>query len=253
LADPVWLCREAPGEVKASVPRPLQSSSARHSRRESPTFDFCHTGANCHHRQFRGLFGILLRRSAGAVFNVGGDGEALAKDILDQVDVLSKFTHVTKELLATPELETGSHITSTLQLLLMLFDTIDASKLHASDRLEMIVSDHLSDVFRSDFFDDLDILSTHTRPQYADDVSVSIDDIDTETVSFSGSGSVRCELQHGSDGDCRRDDGVEWSDSFPFEFTGSASTRDLSDIEIDKQQMRIDTSKYYEDLEPQPE
>jgi hypothetical protein len=44
------------------------------------------------------------------------------------------------------------------------------------------------------FFDELDTLSTHTRPQGAEDVEVEIKKIDEEWIRFRGTGSVLCDL-----------------------------------------------------------
>jgi hypothetical protein len=101
-------------------------------------------------------------------------------------------------------------------------------------------------VFTSDFFDELDILSTHTRPQEADAIEVQIEDIDTEYITFSGNGNVICDLQYGSDGDCRRGDGLEFSDSFPFTFLGEARSANPEEITVDRGNIMVDTNSFYE-------
>jgi hypothetical protein len=45
------------------------------------------------------------------------------------------------------------------------------------------------------FSDELDILSTHTRPQDAEAIEVQIEDIDAETITFLGNGLVVCDLE----------------------------------------------------------
>jgi len=92
----------------------------------------------------------------------------------------------------------------------------------------------------------LDILSTHTRPQDAEDVEVEIDDIGEETITFSGTGSVLCDLQYGSDGDCERGDGLEFSDSYPFTFSGEARTSNPREVTVDCGDISVDTSSFYE-------
>jgi len=74
---------------------------------------------------------------------------------------------------------------------------------------------------------------------------VKIEDIDKDTIFFSGDGSILCQLQYGSDGDVRRGDGVEFESNFPFTFTGSASV-DLKEIHIDQDTIEVDTSSFYE-------
>lgn len=172
--------------------------------------------------------------------------DTLATQIADQVGELSAFTHVTKASLATPEQTAIASFDSTLGLFLRLFESIESAREHLRDALQIEIQERLSDIFTSDFFDELDILSTHTRPQDAEDVEVEIKDIGKETITFSGTGSVLCDLQYGSDGDCRRGDGVEFSDSYPFKFSGEARTANPREVKVDRSDVSVDTNSFYE-------
>lgn len=55
-----------------------------------------------------------------------------------------------------------------------MFEAIASGREHLLDTLEIEIREGLADIFRSDFFDELDILSTHTRPQHAEAIEVEI-------------------------------------------------------------------------------
>lgn len=172
--------------------------------------------------------------------------DILATQIGKQVGELSAFTHITKASLATPEQTAIDSFDSTLGLFLRLFEAIDSARGHLRDALLIELQERLSEIFTSDFFDELDILSSHTRPQDAEDIEVEIDNIGEDTITFFGTGSVLCNLQYGSDGDCRRGDGLEFSDSYPFKFSGKARTANPREVTIDRGDISVDTSSFHE-------
>ena len=202
------------------------------------------TGVTRRHRTLFAVYSYLDPQHFPT--NFASSVEALAKQIGKQVGALSVFTHVTKKSLVTPENTAIACFDSTIRLFLRLFDAIGSAREHLRDALQMKLQERLSDIFTSDFFDELDILSSHTRPQDAEDVEIEIDDIGEETITFFGTGSVLCDLQYGSDGDCRRGDGLEFSDSYPFTFSGEARTDDPRKVTVDRDDVSVDTSSFYE-------
>ena len=127
-----------------------------------------------------------------------------------------------------------------------MLTTIETGKEVSRTRLAEILSQKLDDVFDEEIFENLDVLSGHTSPQYTEQVFVEdIDDTDKDVISFSGSGSLLCELQYGSDVvTLRRGDGLRTEDRYRFSFTGQAST-DLKTVEIDADSIYVDTSSFY--------
>lgn len=171
----------------------------------------------------------------------------IADDLAIAAKGLSKLTHVSKETL-TPDPNTVIELfRSSLTLFARLVDAIAAARSHVNDELEASLSESLADLFVSDFFDDLDELSTHTRPQDADGISVEITSIAEDGIHFSGSGQVYCDMQFGSDGDCSRGDGLEWEDSFPFTFSGTSPLSDPFRPKVGVSDIAIDTSSYHDD------
>jgi hypothetical protein len=202
------------------------------------------TGVTRRHRTLFAVYSYLDPQLFPTNFD--SSVEALATQIGKQVGALSAFTHITKASLATPEQAAIACFDSTVRLFIRLFDAIDSAREHLKDDLQIELQQRLCDIFTSEFFDALDTLSTHTRPQDAEDVEVEIDDIGKETITFQGTGSVLCDLQYGSDGDCRRGDGLEFSDSYPFSFSGEARTADPRDVTVNRSDISVDTSSFYE-------
>ena len=174
------------------------------------------------------------------------DAESLADSLKKAIDKLSKFTHITAEVLATPPSAGEEVLTNALDDFAELFEKIAEARKHVRDRLEMEIGTALDELFVSEFFDRIDELSTHSRPQGASDVEFRIDSITAEGVAFSGTGSVDVDLQYGSDGDCARGDGVEWSSSLPFRFSGSVPAENLRRVQMDPRDVEVDTSSFDE-------
>lgn len=169
--------------------------------------------------------------------------DALTDDVVDSVERLSAFTHVTNQILSKTEQEAAPVFQEALALFLRLFDVIGRAREHLHDSVASELSMDLAVFFTTEFFADLDALSSHTRPHDADDIRVLVSCIGPEFIEFSGSGTVHCDLQYGSDGDCRRGEGLEWSDSFPFTFVGRSETSDPHNVTVEPCDVQIDTSK----------
>lgn len=174
------------------------------------------------------------------------DVDALAAAVMRQVEVLSSFAHPTATTVTTAEAAAVAAFNSALGLFLELFDAIDAGRVHVLEALKSDLQEHLPALFTNEFFDDLDMLSSHTRPQDADSIEVGIVQITEEAIKFVGAGRVYCDLQFGSDGDCSRGDGLEWKDSFPFTFSGEAPIADPRRVSVEPNDVTVDTSSYFD-------
>jgi hypothetical protein len=166
--------------------------------------------------------------------------------MLKTLDELSKATHTTKATLSRSGDVEEILYNQFLAKMDNILNLIDHSRDMLRSQLEDALWHELSQIFSDYTFDALDSLSSHTVAHDTDDIKVTIDSIDEELIYFNGSGSVNCELQHGSNADCERGDGLEWSDSFPFSFEGNARVDNITQIEVDPGNVSVDTSSYYE-------
>jgi ABC-type transporter Mla MlaB component len=203
------------------------------------------SGVTRRHRIEFSIFGNLDKDKFPSGFT--NQSEQLADELIKDISGLNSYTHVNEKSLAREDSEAFGLFASVIQKFILLISAIESARMLVEEDLTIRIQEQLDDLFTSDFFDELDCLSTHTRPQGACDVEVISVSFDETTVNFSGSGSVDCDLQYGSDGDVRRGDGVECSASFPFSFSGYVPINELDAVDVDRGSISIDTSSFYDD------
>jgi hypothetical protein len=201
-------------------------------------------GVTRRHRLTFAIYGFVFMSSFPSKFVP--IAESQMDEILDTLNDLSKYTHTTAKTLAASGFAEEQLYNRFLSQMADILGTINNARNLLSDELEMVLTDELSSLFVDYTFSSLDELSSHTRPEGADDISVKIVTITPNYIQFEGTGSVSCDMQFGSDGDCRRGDGLEWSTSFPFTFQGKASTETIKEIQIHPADVNVDTTAYYE-------
>ena len=201
------------------------------------------TGVTRRHRINYAIFRNLTADKFPKTFVDQADATAI--ELLRHISKLSELTHVTEAVLEKKYTETSILFAEVMQRFLLLISAIETANALVSQDIAADIQTHLDGVFTSDFFNELDVLSTHTRPQGASDVRVQEATFDEKWIEFKGIGTVECDLQWGSDGDVERGDGVENSLSFPFAFSGRVPIDDLTQIEVDRQNIAIDTSSFY--------
>ncbi len=98
-----------------------------------------------------------------------------------------------------------------------------------------------------EFPDELDELSTHTRPDEVTDVDIDEMKISGTSIFVKGDGVISVELQFGSDGDQDKGDGFKTYDNFPFEFQITLEYNTENELEITEvDKIEVDTSSYYD-------
>ncbi|WP_308132009.1 hypothetical protein [uncultured Flavobacterium sp.] len=80
------------------------------------------------------------------------------------------------------------------------------------------IESELFNCFIEDIPDEVDMLSTHTFIEEITDVDIDEIIIDNQYLFIKGDGVVSIQLQYGSDGDQKRDNGYKMYDNFPFDF-----------------------------------
>ena len=198
-------------------------------------------------RKHRAVYAVYKYVNPGALSEYfAAEVNDIASRIVKQVSALSEYAHPKADTFHRPASEGDDLVNSSLQLFVDLINAIAKGHEELIDCLQSDLSMKMAEMFTNDFFDELDQLSSHTRPYDAEVESITIRRICKDNVHFSGTGTVFCSLQYGSDGDCRRGDGLEWNDSFPFTFKGFADTMNLIP-EVDSHHVSIDVSAYEPD------
>lgn len=114
------------------------------------------------------------------------------------------------------------------------------------EELADAVQCELFDIFTNETFNELDTLSSHTRVADVSDVELKDVSRDEDVIEFSGTATVSCDLQYGSDRDCERGRGDEATQSFPIKkFSGTSSVTKPYKITILKNNIEIDTTSFY--------
>lgn len=165
--------------------------------------------------------------------------------LMDCFGELSKLTHLNAETtsaLATARLKIGEFI----EHLVLCLQAREETKSLLVDALQEPVSDRLQELAEGELHQQLESGFSHAYGPSVWVDQLDLDEIDGMRVSFSGSGSITCTFQIGSDGDVRRDEGAEWEGSRGLSFEGIAllsSTNRLNafeDVTIEPEDCELD-------------
>ena len=161
------------------------------------------------------------------------------------INKLSRCLHVTEDVLSISESSQRELIDKVLETFSNALDLVDNFRDKLRDKLSTIINQTLDEEFiLGNSFDEIDILSSHTRPTGVWDINVDISEINHNSILFLGTGTVECDLQYGSDGDYARGDGFAWEQSFPFRFKGIATATDPQKVEIERSNIEIEVPNY---------
>lgn len=166
--------------------------------------------------------------------------------LLRTIDRLSKYTHTTERTLCDVESSSFAPYREVLLHLSTLLEMIDSSQAILADILATTAQEIISNWIICNDIEALMTLASHVYQEMADCVEVTSLEITPDDIHFEGSGYIYCKLQQGSNSDCRRGDGSEWEDSFPFSFNAKTATMDIEHLDINFDNLDVDTSKYYE-------
>lgn len=139
--------------------------------------------------------------------------------------------------------ELASKVLNIVSQILTLIESLRKEVIY---RLEEDINDTVIDEFISNTFEDIDILSTHSRVDYSEMDSYSVFNITSKHVIISGYGIAHCELQYGSGADMRNGIGASIDSSFPYSFNIEADVNNLSNLSLSESGIDIDTSSWYE-------
>lgn len=169
------------------------------------------------------------------------------KELRQNIDELSKYTHVTEstfniEPVKITELALG--VLCNVQLFLM---NVAEARYQVQQAAIDCIDEEMIKEFYYNVQDDIDILSTHHEILSYMVTDINLKDQDSDTITLVVKGTVQVRLQWGSDGDMRRGDGYETQMSFPFSSTLIASYRnEQGDVHIVSRTIDINTDQFYQ-------
>lgn len=168
----------------------------------------------------------------------------IEKEYGEQINKLSKYTHVTENVFYMSEYEKDNQFNEVIDLLAYIIDFLAASEKMTYKEIESFLYDDISDHVYHDYLDsELDVLSTHTS---VDDVMIqnfSIEDITNDYIYIKGTAELDTCLQYGSYSEFHRGEGAAFNMSFDLDFSVKINITDFDDKEYKYE--TVNTDKFY--------
>lgn len=167
------------------------------------------------------------------------------KKLLKAIEQLNKFTHIEPTTFNLSSDDVENYSNKTIKAIFDFLTLIDICRIEIIEQLyEQIDNETVNEVLK-ETLDSLDVLATH---YYIDEVyidTIELYNIDHKTIFFKVIGTLTCELQWGSNGDIRHDNGHIAQRSFPFYCELVSPVEEPDAIEIIEGSLGVDTSSMY--------
>lgn len=152
--------------------------------------------------------------------------------IIQNIDILSKYTHITDEVFNVPDAEDALSLDA-LSSLSNFFKMLGGCRAHVMEKLsEEVINDEVIDSYLSETDLALDELATHHSIEHVEVYEVVLDSIGYDSYRLKAYGNVYVGLQWGSNSDLRNGDGATMDESFPLEAELRSPFEDVNDVEL---------------------
>lgn len=173
------------------------------------------------------------------------------KNLLKDIDELNKYTHISEETFGIEDAVKTMESFDVLNDLLEFFMHIKECRTTVVNHIIKYIENELSNQFSIETFNEIDILSTHSKIDGYEIQKYTFDNYydygDLEELKFVVEGEVTAILQYGSDFDVKRDDGYEAKMNFPFKANMKAFLKCRSGkIEYSEPEIKIDNNAFFE-------
>lgn len=183
--------------------------------------------------------------------NLGFDVEELKsiiKEVKTTIDSLSKYTHVNPESFNLTESEIESNSQKVLENFEAFVETIDNYRKTLKDFLDGKIEDHMIDTVIYNSYENIDSLAPHYSLEYSEVYEYHISEINDREIIVDVFGSLSVTLEYGSRSERAIGDGLDISESFPYETQIRYKISDKfpsDEYEVDS--FDVDTSSWYGD------
>lgn len=167
------------------------------------------------------------------------------KELRNNIDELSKYTHVTESTFNIEPVNITKLALNVLCNVQLFLVTVADARCRVQGAAINCIDEQMIEEFYYNIQDDIDILATHHEilAYFVTDITLRSQDDDCITMDVKGCIQVR--LQWGSDGDMRRGDGYETKMLFPFSSILIASYKNKQgDVHIVSRTINIDTGQF---------
>lgn len=174
------------------------------------------------------------------------DHEDNDKQLRKIIDELSKYTHVTESIYNIEPVkitELALDVLSNVQLFLV---TVADARYRVQQAAIDCIDEQMVEEFYYKIQGDIDILATHHEILCYVVTGITLRSQNDDCITMDVTGRIQVRLQWGSDGDMRRGDGFETTQSFPFNSTLVASYKNKQgDVHIESRTIDINTEQFY--------
>lgn len=170
----------------------------------------------------------------------------LIKDVNDTIDKLSKYTHVEREVFNIPPNYEYTLSKKILDVFVDFSNTIKKSTEKFNQDIEKSIDGALFDRVFMQYIEQLDQMASHHTVNGINFDNFVIKENDGDVLILKVFGIIETTLQWGSDGDCRRGDGLEEEMDFDFEALLKVKVNKSFPNSAKVIEFNIDDAKYYE-------
>lgn len=175
------------------------------------------------------------------------DHEDNDKELRNNIDELSKYTHVTESTFNIEPVKITELALEVLYNVQLFLVNVAEARCRVQRAAIDCIDNEMIEQFYYKIHDDIDILATHHEILAYMVTGLSLRNQDNTTFTLDVKGKVKVRLQWGSDGDMRRGDGYKTEMSFPFNSTLIASYKNPEgDVHIVSRTIDINTDQFYQ-------
>ena len=170
----------------------------------------------------------------------------IIKEIKSTIDSLSRYTHINPENLILTEEQIKIKSEEVLKTFEKFVNTIIDYKESLKSFLDGEIEEHMIDTIISNSYENIDCLAPHYSLEYGEVSEYHIIEINDKEIIVNVYGYLNVTLEYGSRNERANDDGLDISQSFPFETQIRYEISDKfpsDDYEVDE--FDVDTSEWY--------
>lgn len=168
------------------------------------------------------------------------------KEVKKQIDRLSKYTHITRDVFYSEE-DTETLAEESLEAVDEFFRAITDARDRFGDLVIDRINDEIFDAFLYETISEIDCLSTHHTILFFRLDESKVIQIKDDSIFFHAKGRVFVRLQYGSNMDMKNDLGYEMDVDYPFEAVFAASIpKDLDDLILSQVNFEVDTNEFFD-------
>lgn len=172
--------------------------------------------------------------------------ESIHSALVHAIKGLNKFTHIEELVFGLNDTEVAAHVQATEEAVAALCITIRNCRRQVLDALWEQIDDTIVDEALKETLLAVDEIATHHSIEEVYTDRVEITGITHDKIIFKATGSIRVQLQWGSNSDIRRDEGAILPESFPFTCHLWSPVDSPDEVEAQEEGLLVNTSSWWE-------